>query len=216
MAHDFSDTGTVISGSRADTRPGAARLPELPRKDFYLMHHPESWEAVQREDGEWEWLPRLKPLYLTPGINGVRQVKGGVDDGPARLMYQDRGWTILPRTLGYVTKYPCARGDSSYLTWDTPHVMGRKIIIRHDAEGYADFRRGLLETGTIKPPEPEALEAILHQLDRRIDRAGKSVHIPGVKARVESDQAKLDGAKKAAKKATTKKKRTTKKKAADA
>ena len=80
--------------------------------------------------------------------------------------------------------------------------MGRKVIIRHDAEGYAAFRRGLIENGTIQAPEPEALEAILHQLDKRIDRAGKSIHIPGVKARVEADQAKLDGAKKAAKKAT--------------
>jgi hypothetical protein len=85
--------------------------------------------------------------------------------------------------------------------------MGRKIIVRHDAVGYAAWRRGLVEDGTIPTPEPEALEAILHQLDRRIERAGKSVHIPGVKARVDADTAKLDGAKKAAKKATTKKRK---------
>jgi hypothetical protein len=207
MAHDFSNSGTLVSGPEASTRPGATKLPELPRKDFHLMHNPESWELAQREDGEWEWLPRLKCLYLVPGINGVRQVKGGIDDSPARLAYQDRGWTVIDRALGYVTKYPCARGQSAYLTWDRPHVMGRKIIIRHDAPGYAAFRRGLIENGTIQAPEPEALEAILHQLDKRIDRAGKSIHIPGVKARVEADQAKLDGAKKAAKKATTRKRK---------
>lgn len=207
MAHDFSNAGTVVSGPEASTRPGAAKLPELPRHDFHLMHNPENWEVCQREDGEWEWLPRLKCLYLVPGINGVRQVKGGIDDSPARLAFKDRGWTIIDRDLGYVTKYPCARGKSSYLTWDRPHVMGRKIIVRHDAAGYAAWRRGLVEDGTIPTPEPEALEAILHQLDRRIERAGKSVHIPGVKARVDADTAKLDGAKKAAKKATTKKRK---------
>ena len=213
MAIDFSESGKVVQGPEASTRPGATTIPEMPRCDFYLMHHPENWELRARPDGDYEWLPRLKLLFLQPGINGVRQVRGGMDDSAARISFQDRGWTILDRKLGYVTKYPCRRGQSSYLTWDTPHVMGRKVIVRHDADGYADWRRTLLENGTIQTPEPEALEAILHELDKRIERAGKAIHIPGVRVQVEKDEKKRAAGKKAAKKATTRK-RAPRKKAA--
>ena len=216
MAIDFSESGKVVQGAEASTRPGATVVPEMPRCDFYLMHHPEGWELNERPDGEWEWLPRLKPLFLQPGINGVRQVRGGMDDSAARISFQDRGWTILDRKLGYVTKYPCRRGHSSYLTWDIPKVMGRRVIVRHDAEGYADFRRSLLENGTIPAPEPEALEAILHELDKRIERGGKSIHIPGVKAQVDKDEKKRTAGKKAAAKATTRKRSPRKKAAANA
>ena len=216
MAHDFSQAGTVVTGPQADTRPGAGVLPEGPRPDFYLMHHPEGWELNERADGEWEWLPRLKPLFLQPGVNGVRAVKGGIDDSQARIMFQERGWNILPRELGYVTRYPCRRGQSSFLTWDRPQVMGNRVLVRHDAEGFADFRRSLVEDGTITPPIPEALELILHDLDKRLERAGKAIHIPGVQAQVEKDQKKRTGGKKAAKKATTRKRAPRKKAAANA
>lgn len=210
MARDFASIGTVVTGAAADTRPGANKLPGRAQPDFHLMHHPENWEIVETPTGEYEWLPRLKPLYLQAGINGVRSVRGGgVDDSAARLSYRDRGWTIIPRDLGYVTKYPTARGQSSYLTWDTPHLMGRKIVVRHDAEGYNTFRRSLVESGVIPTPAPEALEAVLHSLQSRINRAGKSIHIPGVKARVEADEKRLKGAK-----AATKRKRAPRKKAA--
>ena len=149
-------------------------------------------------------------------MNGVRQVKGGVDDSQARIMFQDRGWTILNRGLGYVTKYPCRRGQSSFLTWDRPQVMGKRVLVRHDSAGYADFRRSLVEDGTIAPPIPEALELILHDLDKRIERAGKAIHIPGVQAQAEKDQKKRSAGKKAAAKATTRKRAPRKKAAANA
>ena len=216
MALDFSQSGTVVTGAAADTRPGAGVLPENPRPDFYLLHHPESWELNERSDGEWEWLPRLKFLKLTPGVNGVRQVKGGVDDAGARIMMEGRGFSLIARNLGYVTKYPCRRGMSSYLTWDVPALLGKRLIVRHDGEGYADWRRSLLENGTIAPPQPEALAAILHRLDKRIERGGKSIHIPGVKAEVEKNEKKRAAGKKAATKATTRKRAPRKKAAANA
>ncbi len=216
MAIDFSQSGTVVTGATADTRPGAGVLPENPRPDFYLMHHPESWELNERSDGEWEWLPRLKPLFLTPGVNGVRQLKGGVDDAGARIQVQEQGFQVLDRGLGYVTKYPCRRGMSSYLTWDVPTLLGKRLIVRHDGEGYTSWRRSLLEDGTIPAPQPEALEAILHELGQRIERGGKSIHIPGVKAEVEKNEKKRAAGKKAATKVTTRKRAPRKKATANA
>lgn len=194
MAHDFGSIGTVVSGAEAAPNPRASVLPEHPRAKFYLMHNPNGWEPVKREDGSWEWLPVLKRLICKPGVNGVRGTKGGIDDSQARIGYQDRGWTILDRQLGYLTRYPCRRGYTYYLTWDQPIKAGRRVIVRHDSQGYNDFRRSLVEEGMLRAPLPEILIGILDQYQKQIDRNAKDIHIPAVKAKIDQAQELLDGA----------------------
>lgn len=216
MAHDFGSMGTVVSGAAASTTPGANILPEMPRANFYLMHNPEGWEPVKLDDGGWEWLPVLKRLLIKPGVNGVRGGKGGADDSQARMGYQDRGWTILSRELGYIMRYPCKRGYSYYLTWDKPIKAGKRLVVRHDAEGYNDFRRSLIEDGLISAPIPEVLVGVLESYQKQIDRNAKDIHIPTVKAKIDEAQALITGAREAAAELTskTKPKRTRAKKAA--
>jgi len=194
MAHDFGNFGTVVSGAEASTNPAAGILPELPRAKFYLMHNPEGWEPVKREDGGWEWLPILKRLICKPGVNGVRGGRGGIDDSQARVGFQDRGWTIIDRSLGYITRYPCRKGYTYYLTWDKPVKAGRRVIVRHDAEGYNAFRRQLVEDGIVKAPVPEVLYGILNQYEKKIERNAKDIHIPAIKAKIDEAQEVLDGA----------------------
>jgi hypothetical protein len=198
MAHDFGNQGTVLSGVEASTTKGAGILPELPRSNFYLMHHPEGWEPVEDSEGNWEWLPTLKRLLLKPGVNGVRGGGGQIDDSFARVGFADRGWTILDRQLGYVTRYPCRRGYSYYLTWDTPSKVGRRLIVRHDSEGYNEFRRELVTSGTVPAPVAEILEGILETYSNQINRNSKDIHIPTVKAKIEATQELIDGASAAA------------------
>ena len=198
MSYDFGSVGTVVKGAEASTDPSAHILPELPRSNFYLMHNPEGWEPVQRDDGGWEWLPVLKKLLIKPGVNGVRSTRSGSDDSQARIGFQDRGWTILNRDLGYITRYPCRKGYTYYLTWDKPIKAGRRVVIRHDEEGYNDFRRSLVIEGLIPKPVPEILTAILQSHQKVIDRNAKDIHIPAVKAKIEETQDLIDGAKMAA------------------
>ena len=206
MAHDFGQAGEVLTGAKAETRPGATLLPGFPQSDFYLMHHPNSWEPVETADGDWEWLPKLKQLLLKPGVNGVRSTPGGgVDDSQARINFQNRGWTILPRDLGYVVRYQCRGGGSHYALWDTPHKMGNRVVTRHDPDRYNEFRRELVVSGVIKAPEPEALEIVLDDLQHRLNRNAINVHVPTVAAKIKKTEAKLDGAKAAVSKTTKKK-----------
>ena len=218
MAHEFGSAGTVVAGVEASSNPRAHILPESPRPNFYLMHSPQGWEPNKLEDGTWEWLPVLKRLLLKPGVNGVRMAGGTIDDSQARIGYQDRGWTIIDRRLGYVTRYPCRGGNSYYLTWDEPIKAGRRLVVRHDAEGYNDFRRSLVEDGVISPPVPEVLAAILQDYHKQIDRNSKDVHIPIVKAKIDSTKDLIKGATAAAAKVAPKPKpkrrRTRAKKAA--
>jgi len=204
MAHDFGSSGVVLTGAAASTKPGANILPGTPRPNFFLMHNPQGWEPNQREDGSWEWLPILKQLLIKPGVNGVRSTGNGIDHSQARIGFQDRGWTILDRELGYVTRYRSRGGPSYYLTWDEPVKAGNRLVVRHDAEGYNEFRRSLVEDGIIKMPIPEILEARLEDYRKQINRNAKDVHIPSVKAKVEAAQKLVDGAGEAAKKAAPK------------
>tara|TARA_R100000655_G_scaffold19541_4_gene40743 strand:+ start:1211 stop:1885 length:675 start_codon:yes stop_codon:yes gene_type:complete len=205
MAHDFSNTGQVITGPATGTAPGADRLPEMPRPDFYLMHHPDGWEPVEVSPDEWEWLPKLKRFLLVPGVNGVRSVRGGVDDGPARINFERQGFKILPRDLGYVTKYTARNGRPTfYASWEIPVALGNRVAVRMDDEHYIEFRRGLVQSGVVAPPEPEALDIVLEDLKHRINRNGTQIHIPGAKAVVDKATAKKAGATKAKAKATKK------------
>lgn len=205
MAHDFTSSGTVLSGANASTDPSATKLPEWGKPDFYLMHYPTAWEAVEVSPGEYEWLPKLKPLLLQPGVNGVRALRGGgTDDSAARMNFMDRGWKILSRDLGYVVRYPARRGHSHYARWDIPHVMGNRVIVRRDDEEYNEFRRDLVLNGVLEAPEPEALELILEDMGTRINRNAQQIHLPTVAAKVEKTKAKIAGAKKAAPKAAKK------------
>jgi len=185
----------------------------MPRANFYLMHNPEGWEPVQKEDGSWEWLPVLKRLLLKPGVNGVRGTRNGLDDSRARISFQDRGWTIIDRSMGYVTRYPCRRGWSYYLTWDHPIKAGRRLVVRHDAEGYNEFRRELVEDGVVQAPLPEVLADVLRGHQKQIDRNSKDIHIPVVKARIDEAKELIAGARKAAADLAPQPKRRTRKKA---
>jgi len=158
------------------------------------MHHPEGWEPVETTAGTWEWLPVLKRLLLKPGVNGVRGGGGQIDDSFARVGFADRGWTILDRQLGYVTRYPCRRGYSYYLTWDVPSKVGRRLIVRHDSEGYNEFRRELVTSGAVEMPVSEILEGILETYSNQINRNSKDIHIPTVKAKIESTKDLIKGA----------------------
>ena len=218
MAHDFSNSGQVLTGPATGTTPGAERLPEAPRPDFYMMHHPDSWEPVEVEPDQWEWLPKLKKLLLVPGVNGVRSSgRGGVDDGPARINFERQGFKILPRDLGYVTRYTARNGRPTFFaSWEIPVAIGNRVALRLDEDHYLEFRRSLVESGLVAPPEPEALDIVLEDLKHRINRNGTQIHIPGAKAVVDKATAKKAGATKAKAKATkktttTRKRRTTKK-----
>ena len=185
MSHNFQDLGTPITTSTRAV--GSTVLPMRRTPDFTLGHYPTEWEMVETENG-LEWLPRLKKLALVPGVNGVRQTRNGVDDRIARTTYADRGWTLIPRELGYVTAYPTTSGTTYLLTWDVPKRLGNQCILKHDGPGYNAFRRSLIVDGIIERPDPDALEAITERLRRTISRNEKNAHLAGVADKLEADR----------------------------
>ena len=153
-------------------------LNERPNAPFFLMHHPEQWDLVIT-GGIPEFLPKFAKLKEEPGVNGVRQSRGGADSGLARVEAQDRGKTVLPLELGYLTRHATRCGGWRYcIKWSTPRTVANRVLWRLDDEGYNNFRRGLMMEGVIAPPDPEFIDMMIEQEQRNIDRLATVQHIP--------------------------------------
>ncbi len=202
MSHDFTGAAAPpAEGQRVNRRARptsrAYRLRAEPY--FILVHSPLSWDLVEMQgpDGaQWVWLPRLKRLRLTPGVNGVRQGRrGGAPDATLAIaQLQRRGWIIIPEEYdgGYVDEYPGHRGKVHVLKFETPVHVGAKTVLRCDEDAWRRWRLKLVEDGIVPPPQQEVLEAIMDRQRNRISRHERNVHIPAIAAKVEADVAKLD------------------------
>jgi hypothetical protein len=168
-----------------------------PTPAFFFMHNPNGWEMLETEEGGYEWLPRLKRFTLTPGVNGIAQDRrGGVDYRNAKSRFEQRGWTfIMPEDVpgGYMVEYEGRWGKVYADKWSHPRPLGAgdnaKILWDHDAEGFNDFRRSLVER--LGPPDPSVIDFRETIQAKRVKRREREGHIPSVAAHIEKETAKL-------------------------
>lgn len=161
------------------------RITEYSNSPFYLMHHPFQWELVATDKG-FEWLPTFSRLNEEAGVNGVVQTRTGVDSSHSRVKFMERGYHILEREFGYITRYQTKHGGWYYcLIWDIPKIIANQTFWNHDVDGYNEFRQQLIQTGVIEKPEMEIIELKIREVDRRIDRRLKNQHIPEIKKEID-------------------------------
>ena len=179
------NTYTPSSWTGAKKNDDMPRITEYSNEPFYLMHNPLQWELIATDDG-FEWLPCFSQLNEGAGVNGVVQTRNGVDSSHARVKFMEKGFQILDREFGYITRYPTKHGGWYYsLIWDVPKIIANQTFWNHDSSGYNQFRKNLVLTGVIERPEPEVIELKIRQIDRRIDRRLKNQHIPEIKKEID-------------------------------
>ena len=177
-------TPSTWTGKRASTEN--AKLPLNANAPFYLLHHPNQWELVQLESGDWRWLPTFGQLHEIAGVNGIEDTRQGPDSTVARMKIQERGQIVLDREFGYVSRYETKNGGYYYtLRWDIPKIIGNKVYWNTDTDGYNLWRLELMEIGVIKSPEIEIVQEKISMLDRKIDRRMKLQHIPEIKKEID-------------------------------
>lgn len=173
-------------------------LPTPPNDQFILTHHPERWQLEKTDEGGYEILPILTKFLLRPGLNGVRaRPSGGIDYSETRGIYQDRGWVFLPATViegGYLREYQAKRGKVYADRWTTPRSLGggSRVVWDIDHKGYNDFRRGLVESGTIGKPDPLIFDFLVAQYSRRIQYEQQKGHLPHVQKSIEANEEKKE------------------------
>ena len=165
-----------------------------PAPPFFLVFNPGEWELADL-DGSPVWLPVLAILWEVPGVNNVRGTRNGPDSSMARVKLEEQGRTVLPQTLGYVKRLPARGGRWHHcLTWDHTRQIGNKTLTRHDDQGYNRWRFELIEKQIIPAPDPEVLEITIERLADRVRRHVSRANVPGVKAKLDIEQARLDSA----------------------
>ena len=174
--------------------PGGDRgINEKPNCPYYLMAHPHCWDLVVSDDGSAEWLPQLSKLQEEPGVQGVRALPGGgADSSMARTDAMDRGFTVLPRELGYLVRHRTRSGGYHYTgSWVSFKQIANRVIWKPDTEAYNEFRRNLLRERIVDPPDPDILELQREREERRIDRLASQQHIPEQLAKIQKTKETL-------------------------
>lgn len=201
MGHDFgtgSPGDTVAPVQPQATQNRSAKLPHEPTPAYRLKAHPLRWGFFPPlEDGEeGEWLPILGKLVSSGGINNVDKTG---DELAAKNSAEHRDWKVLDRNCvppgtpnnDYLSAYPCAKGLYHCLVWETPRMLGGRVIESAvDERGYRAFLRWLIEERKIDPPISDAIR--LHvELQRQKLAKIKGGSTQGDAARAE-EKARLD------------------------
>lgn len=217
----------TFEGRSVEAPTGGEKLFAAPTPKFLFMHHPNTWDLVETDDG-YEILPMLTKFQLIPGLNGIKhRAGGGVDSTAARAAFMDQGWVFIENEKGgdggYLREYDGYLGKVYVDKWSKPRSLGHgsraRVVWDVDLKGYNDFRRSLMDSGDIGRPDPAALNWKIELLDKRIGRKIKSSHIPKIAKDLEVAQAKqaaLNEVKSTSKTKVKTKKAATKRKTADA
>ena len=182
----------TFEGRRVKSPTDNQRLYSPTTPQFHYMHHPNTWDLVET-DNDWEILPMLHKFQLIAGLNGISlRPGGGIDSTAARAAFMDQGWTFISSDKagegGYLREFDGVRGSIYVDKWTSPRKIGHgttaKVIWDQDIEGYNDFRRSLLQDGTVNPPDQSALDWKIELLEKRINRKTKAGHIPQVQVEI--------------------------------
>lgn len=192
---------------------------------FVFMHNPNQWDLVETDDG-FEVLPMLTKFQLIAGLNGVKyRPGGGLDSTAARASFMDRGFVFIDTNKGgdggYLRVFDGHTGQIYVDRWTKPRKIGygerAKVVWETDKEGYNEFRRSLIEDGTIAKPDPSAIDFKIELAAKRVERKSKQGHIPRIKKQADQAEEKrqaLEEVKATKKTKVTKRKRAPRKKAA--
>jgi len=173
-------------------------LPIAPNKPFWYMHNPNSCWEFELHRKRWLWLPSFRTLFEIAGVNNVRMVpRGGTDSTMARVRMMDNGFQILDLEMGYQTRFPTKSGGFYYASvFDTPKVSGKRILWKHDREGYNEWREGLMNDGILEKPDMDILSHFMDMQEKRVQRHEGKHLTPRIKKMYEHDTMKLEYMKK--------------------
>lgn len=175
-----TDVATGLSLADLGVSDGLAQVnaPRIrePRPGFVFLFHPERWFV-----SHGLVVPQLKRLVLQNALNGVRQGENGRFSISTALADQaKRGWQALDPLVDGKASYVYRAAEGVYLSrWETAHAGSSTVT--GDGKGYAEWLRGLVDTGKIPRPAPYVLEQLRDRLEGRARRLQDQVRtVPSV------------------------------------
>ena len=176
----------------------ASALPIKPNSPFWYMHHPNTcWEFIFHRE-KWMFVPTFRRLFELAGVNGVRMVpRGGTDSQIARVRMMDNGFEVLEWDLGYQTRHLTRNGGYYYSSiWDSPKVIGNRVVWKVDTKSFNDWRVELMEQGVIDFPDLDILSFFVDMQQKRVERNEGKNMIPRIQKQYNKDLERLEMMKK--------------------
>ena len=173
-------------------------LPIKSNQPFWYMHHPNTcWEFIQHR-GKWMFVPTFRRLFELAGVNGVRMVpRGGTDSQMARVRMMDNGFEVLEWELGYQTRHMTRSGGYYYTSiWDSPKVIGNRVVWKVDTQAFNDWRVELMEEGVIDFPDLDILSFFVDMQQKRVERNEGKNMTPRIQKQYSKDLERLEMMKK--------------------
>lgn len=153
----------TVAGSPTGAPPPTVRA----EPGYYLVAHPDRWGVIAGQV-----VPMCTKLALTPGVNAMdADARGNPSPRMAIAGVETRGGKVIPWDIdgpgtSYLRKVP---GTGSWISrWETQ--FSGSSVVASDAKGYAAWLRGLIERGILFDPPGYALEALIEQMGRNIER----------------------------------------------
>ena len=167
-----------------------------PNVRFFFRHWPREWE-VEDVEGVPHWLPRLSPHVLKPGSGNIRTLSPSEAHLPHRayessVMNARRdGWIymdpeedvpseFLPEGVpagGYLRGLDCVsrsggQGTRWVTAWTIPvrTLPGEVQQWSFDRDGYNQWRKHLVATGVVEPPESSVMSKYIARIRRHVSR----------------------------------------------
>ena len=176
----------------------ASALPIKPNSPFWYMHHPNTcWEFIFHRE-KWMFVPTFRRLFELAGVNGVRMVpRGGTDSQMARVRMMDNGFEVLEWDLGYQTRHMTRNGGYYYTSiWDSPKVIGNRVVWKVDTKSFNDWRVELMEQGVIDFPDLDILSFFVDMQQKRVERNEGKNMTPRIQKQYNKDLERLEMMKK--------------------
>ena len=144
------------------------------------------------------FVPTFRRLFELAGVNGVRMVpRGGTDSQMARVRMMDNGFEVLEWDLGYQTRHLTRNGGYYYTSvWDSPKVIGNRVVWKVDTQAFNDWRVELMEEGVIAFPDLDILSFFVDMQQKRVERNEGKNMTPRIEKQYKQDLERLEMMKK--------------------
>lgn len=187
-----------------DTEDASNLLPIIAPQQLYsfrYMHHKQGWE-FRTVAGKGLWMPVMKRYALMPGVDGIREGRGGAVAAVAKR--KAAGWTFmeldapvvttvnskLVKSIGYLQTYKTQKKNHPCYSdvWSCPYIIDSKTVDWESHYDYMGHDASLIlwmELGLIKAPDFANVSTRIKVQGRRSRRRAK-LALTGTPAAVEA------------------------------
>lgn len=181
-----------------ETRDKQTRIPIKANARFFFAHFAENWELVLFETKPEEgkkgrrveiplFLPMLSTIPEEAGVNGCRTVGQRLDSSLLKAQMINKGWTIIEANQhDYLRTYPATRGTYYTTRWTTLEKVGSRILHSFSRDEFNEWRRELMDNGSIPLPHPQIVKLQLIDQNREISKLEQNQHIPEIAVKLKS------------------------------